>query len=159
MSQAQNPLETTQGYAPPTVTQFSVFLDNRVGRLRSLLQAFSEKPYCRLHAVTVHEASDHAVVRLITSDAAGAIVTLREDDFAFAETEVLVVEIADHCSIAGMCAALVGAELNIQFIYPLFGLTGRAPAVALAVDDPTLAGQILRRKGYELLGESDLAIS
>jgi len=158
MSQASNPLETTQGFAAPTVTQYSVFLDNRVGRLRALLQAFSQKPYCRLHAVTVHEASDHAVVRLITSDATEAAVTLRSDDFAFAETEVLVIEIADHCSIAGLCTALVGAELNIQFIYPLFALTGRGPAVALAVDDPTLAGQILRRKGYELLGESDLAL-
>lgn len=158
MSQASNPFETTQGYAPPTVTQFSVFLDNRVGKLRTLLQCFDSKPYCKLHSITVHEASDHAVVRLITSNAMDAIRTLRENDFPFAETEVLVVELEGNHTIAKMCACLVAAELNIQFVYPLFGRTGRGPAVALAVDDPTLAGQILRRKSYELLGESDLAI-
>lgn len=158
MSQAPNPFEIAQGHAPPTVTQFSVFLDNRVGRLRALLQAFSEKPYCRLHAVTVHEASDHAVVRLITSNAVDAVRTLRAAQFAYAETPVLVVEMADDCATAGMCSVLVAAELNIQFLYPLFGRLGRGPTVALAVDDPTLAGQILRRKGYELLGEADLAI-
>ncbi len=158
MSQSPNPFETAQGYSPPSVTQFSVFLDNRVGKLRTLLQAFDERPYCRLHAITVHEASDHAVVRLITSNAEDAILTLREADFPFSETEVLVVEITGDHTIATMCACLVAAELNIQFVYPLLGMANRGPSVALAVDDPTLAGQILRRKCYELLGESDLAM-
>lgn len=158
MSQAQNPFETAQGHASPTVTQFSVFLDNRVGKLRTLLQCFTCKPYCRLHAVTVHEASDHAVVRLITNNAEDAIRTLKAAGFPYAETEVLVVEMHQDNAAAEMCGCLVGAELNIQFIYPLFGRPGRGPTLALAVDDPSLAGQILRRKGYELLGEADLSI-
>jgi hypothetical protein len=32
----------------------------------------------------------------------------------------------------------------------------RGPAVVLYVDDPTLAAQLLIRKGFTLLGESDL---
>jgi hypothetical protein len=36
---------------------------------------------------------------------------------------------------------------------------GRAPALALAVDDLTLAGQILMRKDFRLLGEADLSAS
>lgn len=158
MSQAYNPFETMQGFSPPTVTQFSVFLDNRVGKLRQLLESFSCKPYCKLHAITVHEASDHAVVRLITNDRDETVRTLRDQSFPYAETEVLVVEMDRDNAAAEMCGCLVGAELNILFLYPLFGRIGRGPAIALAVDDPTLAGQILRRKGYELLGESDLAI-
>jgi hypothetical protein len=37
-------------------------------------------------------------------------------------------------------------------------LTGNTthPCIALAVDDLTLAGQILRRKEFRLLGEADL---
>jgi hypothetical protein len=34
--------------------------------------------------------------------------------------------------------------------------TSTAPPIALAVDDLTLAGQILRRKDFRLLGEADL---
>ena len=67
MSQASTPTETTQGYAPPTVTQFSVFLDNRVGKLHDLVRTF-ENSSVRLLAISVHDASDHAVVRLITSN-------------------------------------------------------------------------------------------
>ncbi len=158
MSQSPNPFETAQGAATPSVTQYSVFLDNRVGKLRTLLEAFSRRPYCRLRGVSVHEASDYAVVRLITSNADEASRVLTEEGFPYSETEVLVVEMPDDCSIARMCAALVAAELNIQFINPIFGRPGRGPTVALAVDDPTLAGQILRRKSFELLGEADLAL-
>ena len=42
MTQA-TPSETAQGYErAPSVTQFSVFLDNRVGRLHELLLSFEE---------------------------------------------------------------------------------------------------------------------
>jgi len=34
--------------------------------------------------------------------------------------------------------------------------TGGAPTIAIAVDDQTLAGQILRNKGFRLIGEADL---
>jgi hypothetical protein len=40
MGQASTPLETTHGYATPTATQFSVFLDNKVGKLLDLVEAF-----------------------------------------------------------------------------------------------------------------------
>ena len=51
---------------------------------------------------------------------------------------------------------LLAAELSIHFAYPLMLRTSPAPTIALAVDDLTLAGQILRRKEFRLLGEADL---
>ena len=53
------------------------------------------------------------------------------------------------------CSALLGAEINIHYAYPLM-LRPRGPAVALYVEDPTLAAQLLIRKGFTLIGESDL---
>ena len=58
-------------------------------------------------------------------------------------------------SIEG-CLHLLAAELIIRFSYPLLTQRDGAPAVALAVDDNTLAGQILLRKRFTLLGEEDL---
>ena len=40
MSQAGAGMETTLGYVPPSVTQFSVFLDNKVGQLHDLLRTW-----------------------------------------------------------------------------------------------------------------------
>jgi hypothetical protein len=55
-----------------------------------------------------------------------------------------------------MCLCLLAAELSIHFAYPLMLRTSPMPTIALAVDDLTLAGQILRRKDFRLLGEGDL---
>lgn len=155
MSQAGTPLETTQGYAPPTVTQFSVFLDNSVGRLYDLVEHFEDSPV-DICALSVHEASDHAVVRLITNNSRAARELLKTKSVPFAEINVLVVELCDGHTLTGLCTSLLRAELNIRFAYPLMLRPNGTPTIALASDDPTLAGQILRRKGFRLFGEYDL---
>lgn len=153
---AQMPLETSQSYAPPTVTQFSVFLDNRVGRLLDLLQRFDTHPDCLVCALSVHEAADHAVVRLLTNNARAAKRILIENTLPYAALEILVVELRGGHSLSGLCLHLLSAELNIHFAYPVLLRPNGTPTIAISVDDPTLAGQILRRKGFGLLGEFDL---
>ena len=155
MSQAGTPTETSQGYAPPTVTQFSVFLDNRVGKLHDLVELFDESD-ARICALSVHEASDHAVVRLVTNGAGRARALLQGEKLPFSEHNVLVVELSTGHTLSSLCLSLLGAELNIQFAYPLMLRPNGTPTIALAVDDPTLAGQILRRKGFRLFGECDI---
>ncbi|MCH7790826.1 MAG: acetolactate synthase [Planctomycetes bacterium] len=155
MAQAAMPPETMQGYSPPTVTQFSVFLDNKVGKLFDLLEAFSNST-CRICAISVHEASDHAVVRLVTSRSAIAQKILNDHKLPYSDTDVLVVELSHGHTLSSLCLSLLGAELNIHFAYPMMLRPNGTPTIALAVDDPTLAGQILRRKEFRLFGEADL---
>lgn len=157
MGEALTPLETAHGYAPPTVAQLSVFLNNKVGKLYDLVEAFSDVPGCRICALSVHEATDHAVVRLITSNARIAKSILREKQLPFCETDVLVVELSKGHTLSSLCLSLLGAELNIQFAYPLMLRPNGTPTIALAVDDKMLAGQILRRKEFRLFGESDIS--
>ena len=156
MSQAPTPLETAHGYSPPTVTQFSVFLNNKVGKLHDLVEVF-DRSHCYICALSVHEASDHAVVRLITSSAQQARDVLSREHLAFTERDVLVVELSGKHTLSSMCLSLLRAELSIHFAYPLMLTPGASPTIALAVDDLILAGQILRRKEFRLLGEGDLS--
>lgn len=153
--------ETTHGYAPPSVRQFSVFLDNRVGKLLELVQLFEDASEVRLRAFSVLDSSDHAVVRLIFDNADAARHLMRRKQFTFSETDLLVVELGavgqETFTLKHVCMFLLGAELNIRFAYPVLHSREDNPLIALAVDDNTLAGQILRRKGFRLLGEEDLA--
>jgi hypothetical protein len=155
MSQAPTPLETAHGYSPPSVTQFSVFLTNKVGKLHDLVEAFDGST-AHICALSVHEASDHAVVRIITNNADQARQILKRENLPYSERDVLVVEIGGHHTLSSMCLCLLAAELSIHFAYPLMLRSSTAPTIALAVDDLTLAGQILRRKDFRLLGEADL---
>ena len=149
------PPETAQGYAPPSVVQYSVFLDNKVGKLYDLMEAFDSSPV-RICAINVHEASDHAVVRIITNDSASARKLLEAEGVPFAETDVLVVELSQGHTLSSLCLHLLAAELNIRFAYPLMLRPNGTPTIALSIDDLTLAGQILRRKEFRLFGEFDL---
>lgn len=150
------PSETARGYTPPSVRQFSVFLENKVGRLLDLVEMFDEDPQVHLCSISVLESSDHAVVRLIANDAQRATELFREAGVAFAVLELLVVEVDDARSLSSLCLSLLQAELNIRFSYPLLMQGDGEPLIALAVDDHILAGQILRRKNFRLLGEADL---
>jgi hypothetical protein len=60
--------------------------------------------------------------------------------------------------LSTLCLYLLGAELNIYFMYPLLTNSVVLPGgrIALSVDDNTFAGQILLRKGFRLFGSSDL---
>jgi hypothetical protein len=155
MSQSSVPLGTTHGYAPPTATQFSVFMDNKVGRLYDLVEAFDGSE-CQICAISVHEASDHAVVRVVASNSNAARDLLAKAKLPFSETEILLVELTGGNTLASLCLSLLRAELNIHFAYPLMVRPNGTPAIALCVDDRTLAGQILRRKDFRLFGEGDL---
>ena len=150
------PLGTVQGYSPPVVRQFGVFLENKVGRLFELVDLFDCAPGVHLCAFSVVEASDYAVVRVIPNNADAARALLRERGLPFSEFDLLIVQLADDHTLTSMCLYLLGAELNIRFAYPLMLGPDGTPTIALAVDDQVLAGQILRKKHFRLLGEEDL---
>jgi len=67
MGQAQFPMETTAGFSPPTVTQFSVFLDNRVGKLHELLRAF-DLPIAIMQDAESITRITHELVEDVASD-------------------------------------------------------------------------------------------
>ena len=150
-------LETniTRGYQPPLNVQFSVFLDMRVGRLLELLDTL-EGHALTLAALSVVDATDHAVVRVLTSRSELARRVLERHKLPFAEANVLVVELAGQQTMACLCTALVNAELNVHYTYPLLVRPRGHAAIALHVDDYVLAGQVLRRQMFTLFGENDL---
>jgi len=151
------PPETMQGYLVPSVRQFSVFLENRVGRLLDLLRHFDEASHVHVMGINVIDSSDHAVIRMIPDNADAARVLLNELGIAFSEIDVIVAVIDESHSLADMCLYLLGAELNILFIYSLIQQSTVGDSViAVAIDDLTLGGQLLLRRGFTLLGEGDL---
>ena len=155
MSQALPP-ETLHGYAPPNVRQFSVFLDNKVGKLLPLVEMFDDASSVHLCSLSVQESSDYGVVRVITNNANAARELLRKQGLSFSELDLLVVELCGVHTLTSLCLCLLSAELNIRFAYPLMLAQNCEPIFALAVDDLYLAGAVLRKRNFRLLGEADL---
>ena len=145
------------GYESTRVRQFTIFLNNKVGRLQALVRNL-EEGVSRIAALNVEESADCALVRVVTTDPDASREQLQEAGFPFTETDLLAVELPTDIGqpLLRVCSALLAAEINIHYAYPLL-LTPRGPSLALYVDDPTLAARLLLRKGFTLIGESDLA--
>src|SRR5262249_36752920 len=73
------------------------------------------------------------------------------------ESDLLVVELPEgNQPLVEICKALLGAELSIDYAYPLMiGPYGRS-ALALHVEDHETASQVLGRLGFTLLTAKDL---
>ncbi|HEX2972934.1 MAG TPA: hypothetical protein VHP11_11410, partial [Tepidisphaeraceae bacterium] len=145
--------ESGAGFEPVGVRQFTVFMENRVGRLQSLVGTY-ERRAGRILGLSIQNQADTALVRIICSDPDLARKVLQEEEFGFAEQELLVVELPKGPQpLSSVCTAIVAAELNIHYAYPLLVRPG-GPALAIYPDDLLLAAQLLIKKGFTLLGES-----
>ncbi len=147
--------DTAETFESPTVRQISVFLDDRVGALMRLFQAF-EGTTVRVVGMSVVHAIDCAIVRLLCDDNDQAIDILRKKNFPFSETELVVVEVPHGHGLRSICSALLGGEINIDYAYPLLVRpTGRA-ALAIHTDDLETAAHLLKGRNYAVLSEEDL---
>ena len=154
--EADTGFATARGRDWPSVRQYNVFLANRVGALLDLVRCF-ETTDVKLVALTVVETADCAIIRLVPSDAERAYELLTRAKLPFTESDLLVVKLPDNDQpLLTIFKALLVAEINIHYAYPLLHYNHGQPAMALYVDDPTLAAELLLRKGFTLLAESDL---
>jgi hypothetical protein len=146
------------GFEPTRVRQFTVFLENRVGRLTLLVRALEEQ-VGKIVALAIEESADSALVRLICANPDAGRHTLHQEGFSFSEVDVLAVALpgSTRQPLESICTALLAAEINIHYAYPML-ISPKGPALAIYCDDPTLAAQLLIRKGFTLIGESDLTL-
>jgi hypothetical protein len=146
------------GFEFTRIRQFTIFLENKVGRLQMLVRAMEEGAG-HIVALSIEESGDMALVRIVAAHPDFARELLRTGNFPFAESELLAVELPKKSKhpLITICSTLLAAEINIHYAYPLFSSKSRGPAMAMFVDDLTLAAQLFIKKGFRILGESDLA--
>lgn len=152
---AKYDFETAETFRSPTVRQISVFLDDRVGALSRLFQAF-EGSDVRVVGMSVVHAIDCAIVRLICDDNDAAISALKDRNFPISETELVVVEVPAGHGLRSICSALLAGEVNIDYAYPLLTRpTGRA-ALAIHTEELETAVRLLLGRQFAVMTEEDL---
>ena len=135
--------------------QFSIFLPNRVGQLGELLDVLGQAE-AEVAAISVVDSTDWAVVRMIFTEPGKARKVLTDHRIAFTECQVLAVVLEDAQALHRVCKALLGAELNLQFAYPLLIQREGRPAIAFHVDDMVLARQVLAKHGFTVHDHEDV---
>src|SRR5438477_4790311 len=127
--------ETARARNWPTVTQFSVFLENKVGQLLEVVRAFQGSKV-KIVGLSISDSADCCIIRLMLSHPEQGREILELAELPFAENELLVCELpAGPQSLVEMCTALLQAEINLHYAYPLIVHPHGKAAVALHVDN------------------------
>src|SRR5260370_32883285 len=102
---------TVRGRDWPSVRQFNVLMENKVGVLLSLVRRF-ETTAIRIISLTCVDSADCAIIRVVLSDPERATEILRQADLPFTESDLLVVQLPDgQQPLLTICKALLQAEI------------------------------------------------
>jgi hypothetical protein len=149
--------ETTSKMGGPLVRQFSVFLPNKVGALLDIVKLLNTHD-THVVALSVSESTDSAIARLMVSDPQRVEELFHQHDVPFGVCEVIVVEMREVATqLAKLFAALLMAEVNVHFTYPLLTRPHGLAALALHVDDSECASSVLLGQGFKMLSQSDIS--
>ena len=147
---------TMRGRNYPTIRQFTVFLENRVGQLLEVVRRF-EGSKVRIVALSIVDSSECAFVRFLLSHPEEGREILERAGLAIIESDLIGVEVPDQTQpLLQICTALLQAEVNIVQAYPLLVRPRGRPAVALMVDNIDMGQETLAAKGFTMITEADL---
>ncbi len=150
------PLQTLEGQSYPTIRQQSVFIENRVGQLLRLTRLFDQSDI-RILAVSVVYSVDCAIVRMVLDDPDQGYEVLTKNDFPVSETELIAVSLPHgKRALLHTWAALLDAEINIHYTYPLLIRPKGCAAIAVLPDNIEQAIRVLRERKFEVLDQQDL---
>jgi len=147
--------ETTKAGGPDAVVQFSVFTPNRLGRLHDLIGLLSAHG-THVLALMVLDTTDSAIIRVVVDDPEAARQLLGREGFPFTESKLVVVE-ANSTELSRLMAALLEAELNINYLYSFIPHPQGKALVGLSMEDNELAEQALRRHQFRTLRQTDIS--
>ncbi len=148
---------TMRGRNYPTIRQFTVFMENRVGQLLEVVRRF-EGSRVRIVALSINDSAECAFVRFLLSHPEQGREILERSGLALIESDLIGVELPEgNQPLLQVCTALLQAEVNIIQAYPLIIRPRGRPAVALMVDNIEMGLETLDQKGFTMITEGDLA--
>ncbi len=103
----------------PTIRQFTVFLENRVGQLLEVVRRF-ENTGIKIVALSISDSAECAFVRFLVSQPERGREILERAGLAIIESDLIGVELPEgNQPLLQICTALLQAEINIIQAYPL----------------------------------------
>ncbi len=147
---------TVRGRNYPSIRQFTVFLENRVGQLLEVIRRF-EGSHVRIVALSISDSAECAFVRFLLSHPEEGREILERAGLAIIESDLIGVELPEGAQpLLQICTALLQAEVNIIQAYPLIVRPHGRAAVALMVDNIDLGLETLAAKQFRTITEGDL---
>ncbi len=141
------------------VPQVSVFLDNKPGSLSEAM-GYLDSHQIKIFALSIAEAGEFGLVRMVVEDSLKASKVLEDADFNLAKsrkhTEASVILINQKDTISKISKILGDSRLNIEYAYSSAVHMDGKFALVLGSSDAFKADEVLKANGIEILSLEDM---
>jgi len=137
-----------------TISQLSIFLENRRGALSTILDVL-QAAHIQLISCTIADTSEYGICRMICSEPVRAVAALKEAGIAVAVSDVFALLLENQPGRAARVLRYFSAEqINIPYLYSFLAF-GKSILV-FRTDDFEKSIEIFREHDLEYLTDEDL---
>lgn len=139
-----------------TVKQISVFLENKPGTIAQLTLVLAENNV-DMRALSLVEASDFGIARIIVDDVYNAMQVLKHEGYICSATKVLAVPIPDEPGgLARIIKYLGDSSVNVEYMYAFTTRKKDLAYMIFRVENNEKAVQILMQNGVKPICQDEL---
>ena len=138
------------------ITQISVFLENRKGRLFDVCSLLGENNI-NIRALTIAETESFGVLRIVVDKSDVAVKILTENGFVANMTHVVAVEVGDKpVGLASVLKIFADNDVNIEYMYGFVEKFSDKALLVFRFEDTDLAQQILAKNDIKVVTEKEI---
>lgn len=137
------------------IKQLSVFVENKQGNLSDTAKVLADADI-NIRAMSIADAKDFGILRLIVSDCDKAKELLSEDTIV-SITDVIAVKMDDkQGALYKILKVLEDGQINIEYTYAFTAHINLDAYVVFRVDDVDVAEKLLNEKGFATLTQEQV---
>ena len=141
-----------------SITQISIFLENRAGQLSEITKILSDNSI-DLKALNIAETADYGILRIISDDSDKAAKLLRDNGFIVTETPVAAAAVPNKAGGLNELLNIISKEeIDIEYMYSVFGQKDGLAYMIFKVKDVEAFVSALKKYFVTVADNSDLGI-
>ena len=140
------------------VTQLSIFVENRFGRIAELTRLLADNNI-DMRTISIADTKEFGIVRIIADNPDKAAEVLTNDGWIFQKTPVIAVVIPDvPGGMADVLDALTEKEIGVEYIYAVIAKKAETACMIFRVKEKNsqAALDVLNEKGYTILSQEEV---
>ena len=138
------------------ITQISIFLENRKGRLHEVCSLLGNAGV-NIRALTIAETESFGVLRIVVNKPEQAVTLLRENSFVANITDVVAVEVPDKPGgLADVLKVLSQNDVNVEYMYGFLEKSGNNAILVFRFEDTPYAQRILADNNIKVVSSQNI---
>ena len=140
-----------------SISQISVFLENRKGRLYEVCSVLG-KTSVNIKALTIAESNDFGILRIVVDNTDIALKVLKEAGFTADVSEIVAVEVDDNPGgLAKILKIIDDNDINLEYMYGFVEKHTDKALMVFRFEDPKKAAEVLIKNKINTVKAKEIA--